>query len=204
MSHYSISSVNHNNSTLHNYNTSSSWNSSNRSLFCKSQEELPMRPPSRTKSRDSFHRDSHFQSNACERPVRRPVRSPSDRSMLDGTMPEPSPELPPPASAAAARLAGTDSAYHSLLPALSFHDSTSNLSFRLIRSLSEQTLETAVLFQHRQADVNKDAIGYRYLKRTLSDSLLFSSQDISLVSDSINSSSVHLSSLGTLPRADDM
>ncbi|CAB9519209.1 expressed unknown protein [Seminavis robusta] len=213
LSHYSISSVanhshNNNNSVMHNYSTSSSWNSSHRSLFCKSQEELPMRPPSRTKSREQ-----HFQSNACERAVRRPVRIPSDRSMLSTSVhqsppPDTTTATPPPAAAAAAVvLANTTSACDSLLPALNYNqegeDSTSHLEFRLIRSLSEQTLETAVLWQQQQLqqpqtlDAADNAVGYRYLKRTLSDSLLFSSQDFnssSMLSESINSSSAHLSS----------
>jgi hypothetical protein len=169
MSHYSIS---HSSS---NYNASSSLDLSKRSLFCKSDDERPLCPPLRTKSREGVHMG--FRATACELPVRRPVRHPSDRSMLNGSG-------APEAATAPVEAAVTTSDCPSLLPALNRHDSSFTFSFKLIRSLSEQTLETAVLFQSRQVDANnnsnanpKDAFG-RFLKRTLSDSLLLMSQDL--------------------------
>jgi hypothetical protein len=167
-SHYSSS---HNS----NYNASSSLESSKRSLFCKSEVERPLSPPRRTRSREGFH--TGFSSTACEQPVRRPVRHPSDRSMLSGSATLVTPTAP-------GEAAVTVSDCLRLLPALSLHDSSYNFSFKLIRSLSEQTLETDAMFQNRQVDANNNSNATskdgRFLKRTLSESSFFMSQELNL------------------------
>lgn len=164
-----------------------SLDESHRSLFCKSDEECPIRPPRRTRSGEEL---DLFTSNACERPVRRPVRSTSNRSMLGGEtsqqlLAEDVPAIP------AERVASDP-----LLPPLNQFDSSANLSFRLIRSLSEQTMD--MTWRDAKNLAKKDTIsgastttpaivccGNRsFLKRTLSDSLLLFTESVSNIDNS--------------------
>lgn len=175
MSHYSKESIRN----LQNYGHKCSsagctqLDSSHRSLFCKTEEERPIRPPRRTRSREH-----PFNSNVCERPVRRPVRIDSDRSMLSGSthgtsavaMPMPTP------------ISVSPEPSESLLPPLNLYDSSANFSFRLIRSLSEQTMDTTWRDSKKQTEpavVKATHSGRSLLKRTLSDSLLLFTESVS-------------------------
>lgn len=169
-------------------------NSSHRSLFCKSEEERPMRPPRRTNSRE-LQRDLHFNSNACKTPVRVPIRSTSDRSMLNSSSHHDSSVVPaadvgmhedannesmssmPLSSMPPLMFAASGSS--SMFPPMMFQDSSANFSFKLIRSLSEQTMDTTWRENNRkQAEESSTDVaavataGRPKLKRTLSDSLL--------------------------------
>ena len=167
MSHYSKESLGHFHPHSSGHHKCSSLactlDSSHRSLFCKTEEERPIRPPRRTRSREF-----HFNSNAREQPIRRPVRTPSDRSMLGSS-----------AHDSAAVITGTPVASEPLLPPLNLYDSSANLSFRLIRSLSEQTMDTTWREAKKERSKVKPTPSCRSLfKRTLSDSLLLFTESV--------------------------
>jgi len=182
-SHYSSNS--HNMSSLC---------SSNRSLFCKSEEERPMRPPQRTNSRED-----PFGTNASAQSIRRPVRKPSNRnvttSSADNTM-----AVEGDVAATNTTTATNDSSSNSsnlllaaknhrqvsqrsllLMPTLMNTTSTSNSnnqyedsfsSFRLLRSMSLES----VWKETTGEDARSGAVR-SLLKRTLSDSMLFQNSE---------------------------